>query len=53
MLTYLFIGTIWSWWLEYYTTTRLDMGWNLRARVLSILLWPIGVFNFIRSFLGF
>lgn len=41
---YLFIGVIWTWWLEYYTTTHLpgplNEDWYWRERFFHILLWP-------------
>jgi hypothetical protein len=37
-------GTLWTWWLEYYTTKHLpgDLGedWYWKERFLHIFLWP-------------
>ena len=41
---YLGAGVLWTWWLEYYTTTHLpeELGgdWYWRERFFHIFLWP-------------
>lgn len=41
---YLGAGALWTWWLEYYTTTHLPVplneDWYWRERFFHILLWP-------------
>lgn len=50
ILGYLGLGTLWAWWLEYYTTRHLpepfSEDWLWRERFFHILLWPatLGVF---------
>ena len=52
MLIYLLAGVGWSWWLEMFTTSKLDpqtMGrpWVWKERVFHILLWPWSLGTFI------
>lgn len=45
ILIYFGLGTIWSWWLEYYTTKYLEglLGeeWLWRERFFHITFWPV------------
>ena len=51
MLTYFIVGTLWSWWLEYYTTKNLEgimgMPWVWTERLFHISLWPVSLGTFI------
>ena len=55
MLVYFFIGTIWSWWLEKYTTSNLDgiygQPWIWKERVFHICLWPWSLGRFVYELL--
>lgn len=50
---YFFIGVIWSWWLEYYTTKHLEgelgADWEWKERFLHTGLWPVTFALFIYS----
>ena len=56
ILLYVFIGGLWSLWLEYFTTNNLEgkMGepWNNFERIMQWVFWPIYfsvfIFNWIR-----
>ena len=51
MIIYLLIGTIWSFWLEYYTTSniegRLGQPWIWKERVFHIVVWPYSLGTFV------
>mgnify|MGYP001590842159 FL=1 len=51
MLVYFILGTIWSWWLEHYTTSNLDdvygQPWVWKERLFHISLWPWSLVTFI------
>ena len=55
IIWYLFIGTvlqlIWDWIDRYLTVERYTDVLNDWDRLLSILIWPIGLFVFLYSFL--
>jgi hypothetical protein len=56
MVIYIIIGLVWTVWLEYYTTTHLDiessgMKWSFRERIVQIVLWPFNVSVFIITFI--
>jgi hypothetical protein len=60
MLTYLFIGAVWSMWLEYYTTRNLEglygSSWVLGERIFHIAVWPysflVFLFALIKEFIS-
>lgn len=52
---YTIIGVLWTWWLEYFTTTKLQgkysQPWQGSERVFHIVLWPYSLGTFIYGFL--
>lgn len=55
MVTYLLIGLIWCFWLEWYTTGNPDVKmnglWTIRERIFHTLLWPFSLGLFVYEFL--
>lgn len=57
LVNYIVAGIIWTGFLEYYTTTKVEgpagEPWVLLERILHILFWPVGflifTYNFIKS----
>lgn len=48
---YMVCGTIWSLWLEHYTTTKMGVPeWTNRARIFHVVLWPIQLTIFVVTF---
>lgn len=54
MLIYLLIGTLWTAWLEWYTTTKLSgiyaSPWRLAERIFTIAIWPFSLLVFLYNF---
>tara|TARA_Y100001972_G_scaffold114171_1_gene149544 strand:+ start:275 stop:439 length:165 start_codon:yes stop_codon:yes gene_type:complete len=44
---YALVGILWCLWLEWFTTTKLDLEWTLKERIFHAGLWPISLSIFI------
>jgi hypothetical protein len=48
IITYLLIGTIWTAWMEYYTTKHeIGPAWINKERVTQALVWPFALVIFL------
>ena len=47
---YLVVGILWTFWLEWYTTSQLKLEWSLRERIFHVMLWPVSLSIFIYNF---
>ena len=51
ILGYLMIGLLWTWWLEWFTTTTLQgkygQPWRFNERLFHSILWPYSLGTFL------
>lgn len=52
MIFYFITGTLWSLWIESYTTRKLNAVWNISNRIFHIISWPVQVTIFIVTFIN-
>jgi len=51
IITYLLIGTIWTAWMEYYTTKHtIGPSWVNKERITQVLVWPLALTIFLIEF---
>jgi len=52
IISYLVTGLLWCGWLEYYTTSVMNLRpWILNERLFHTFLWPVSIGVFIYNFL--
>lgn len=55
IIWYVIPGLLWTGWLEWFTTTRLEgeysAAWSNRERIFHLLLWPFSLFKFMKEFI--